>query len=115
MVLKVVEEDALFQVGLGLAQLSQVEEVLPQGIMGFHQKGGVSHVLSEREDQLPELPHGLVFRPDNMKLPQASQHREELRTLPGLLTQLPCARVGFLHLRGRVALGGYQSRTKGDL
>src|SRR5262245_39961809 len=106
MVLRIVEADALFEVCLGLAQLSQEAEGLPQGNMGFYQKVGVSLVLGKRKNQLPELTRCLAFRSDHMKLPQASQHREELSLFPGLLTYLPGACVSFPYLRGRIAFSG---------
>ena len=50
-----------------------------------------------------------------IKRPQSPQHREELRGLPHLLTQLARPGVGFLHFRGSIALGGDQRRAQSDL
>ena len=48
-------------------------------------------------------------------MPQAPQHREELRGLAHLLAQLPRPGIGVCHFRGRIALGGDQRRAQGGL
>ena len=47
-----------------------------------------------------------------IKLPQAPQHRDELRRLPDLLAQLPRPGVDLPHFRGGKTLSGPQRHTQ---
>ena len=48
-------------------------------------------------------------------MPQAPQHREEQRSFPYLLAQLPRPGVDSFHLGGSIALGGDQRHTHSDV
>ena len=70
--------------------------------------GQAEELLRERTRR-PQLP------PDQVKVPQSPQHREEPRRLPHLLAQRVRSGVGVFHFWSRVPLGHRQCLTKGDL
>ena len=73
MVLRIVKSKGLFHMGLGSGELSAQVESLPQRAMGHQEHIGGVAVLGHGKQLLPQLTHGLEFRPIQMKLPQSSQ------------------------------------------
>src|SRR4029453_420839 len=71
--------------------------------------------LGQAEELLREFPRRPQLPPDQVKVPQSPQHREELRRLPHLLAQLTSSGVGVSHFWSRIPLGHCQRLTKGDL
>src|SRR5262245_15340574 len=115
MVPRVVQQDHLFEVGLRLVALSEPEECLPQYIMGLHEEGRISRILSTREDELRELSRGVKFSADGVILPEPAQYGKQLLDLAHLFAQFACARINLGDLRCAVAFDGDQCHSETDL
>jgi hypothetical protein len=113
--LGVVKGDPLIQVGLGAGLLAKVKEVHPQSEVSLHLERRVLFALGQGKEGLCELKCLLEFCANVVKKPKPRQRGEEPRCLTYLLAQLPRPGVGLLHIRGRIALGGNQGGTEGNL
>src|SRR5712692_396864 len=83
--------------------------------MGPQEERKVLHALGQMQQLSPQLARCFMLRPCDIKRPQSYQHWEELWSFPHLQRQLSCPGAGALYLRGRIPLGGYQSRAQGGL
>ena len=115
MLLRIVEGDALLQVGASRDQLAQPEQVPPERKMGFEEECRVVDPLGQAEALFCQFPRRLVLRPHQVKPPQPKQYREELRRLPHLPAQLPGTGVCLPDFRGPLALHRHQCRAQGGL
>src|SRR5262252_6296150 len=106
--LGLIEGDALLQVRTGSVPYSQEVQGIAQRVMSIRAACWIVDTLGQAEHLLSQLPCGLVLPPQAIKTYQASQHGEELRGLPHLLTQLTRPLIGGFHVRGRKALGRRQ-------
>src|SRR2546422_6982321 len=97
--LSVIQGQALLQVRLGRAELTQVEEGVAQRPIGLHERYRVVLPLGQAQELLPQLARHEKLAPNMMKRPQPKEDREELAGLPDLLAQLPCAGIGSFHFR----------------
>src|SRR5712692_3900202 len=113
--LGIVEGQALFEVVLGGSQLSKPEQGGPQPSVGPHEESRVLYMLGQTEELLRQFMRRLELSPVQIKQREYHQHREELRSLPQLLAQLPRPGDGFFHFRGHIAFEGAQWDTKGHL
>src|SRR5215813_2197789 len=86
-----------------------------QRAVGLLEESRVLGAMGQAEELLREFPRRPQLPPDQVKVPQSPQHREELRRLPHLLAQLARSGVGVFHFWSRIPLGHCQRLAKGDL
>src|SRR5215813_12855551 len=86
-----------------------------QRAVGLLEESRVLGALGQGEELLREFSRRPQLPPDQVKVPQSSQHREELWRLPHLLAQLARSGVGVSHFWSRIPLSHRQRLTKGDL
>ena len=110
--LRVIERQGLRVVGLGRGRLAPIEQDRPQLIVGEQAQRRVGLGLGQAEQLLPELGRRLYVPSVQIILHQPPQHREELRRVAELRTQLPRPGVGAFHLGGGMPLGGTQRRAQ---
>src|SRR5262245_30225418 len=114
-VLGIVEGPGLLYVSLGRGELSKIEQDRPQRMPGLQEERGVLGTLGQAEELFPQLTGPRVLRPPKMKRKQSHEHREELRRLPHLLTELPRPGVDSLYFWNRKAFGVHQGRAQDNL
>src|SRR5215813_2969344 len=115
MLSRIVEGNALLCILASRAKLSPPEEGLAQRSVSLQKESQVLRTLRKAKELLPQLARCFEISPRDVKGPQPVQHREELRGLSHLLTQLARPGVGFSHFRGGKAFGGYQRRAQSDV
>src|SRR5215471_14541596 len=100
MLSRIVEGSALLYILASRAKLSPPEEGLAQRSVSLQQERRILRTLCETEKLLSQLARYFEISLCHVKSPQPVQHREELRGLPHLLTQLARPGVGFSDFRG---------------
>ena len=74
---RVVDANALLEMGVRLGQLAEREPAYSQGLVGLQEERRGVEAPSQAETLLPELPCRLMLGSSQIQQPQAPQHRKE--------------------------------------
>src|SRR5713101_7847356 len=97
----------------GQGQLPLQEQGWAQRPVGYKKECGVLRLLGQAQKLFPQLTGQRQLRAQERNLPEATQHREELRGFSDLLVQLACPGVERSHFWSRQAPDIHQHWTKG--
>src|SRR5262245_32521823 len=92
--------------------LALVKQRLTELGEGAQQEPGIAVLLRSDQELLGQLARGVELGPDEMKIPQALQHAEELGRVAELTTAAERPRVGLADLGGGVASSGHPGRPE---
>src|SRR5262249_43559986 len=104
--LRSVQGKTLPQMFLSRGQFTEPEETASEGPVRFYQQHGILPLSGQSEELLREFTRGVELRPFEVKCPQGVQHREALRVILQLLTQLEGAGVGLFDFERHVTFCG---------
>src|SRR5215831_17795481 len=113
--LRVVDMNALLEMGVRLGQLAEREPAYSQGLVGLQEECRGVETPGQAETLLPELPRRLMLGSSQIQQPQAKQHWKELWGFFDLLAEFTGTGVGRCHFRRRDSSGGYQSGAERGL
>src|SRR5262249_49698836 len=113
--LRIVEREALLQMGACKRQISHQERGGPQRVMALQQTRLVVSLLRELQTLLSQLARSLVRATPVVELPESPQDGEELRCLAHALTERARPSIGMFHLGSAKALRVHQCRAEDGL
>jgi hypothetical protein len=113
--LGIVECHPLCQVCESRASCPQEEQCRPQGTVCHQKHCRVLGLLRQSQELLAQGARCLILGADLIIITQAVQRWEQLMGVGQVMTELPGAGIGLLHLRRRIACGGNERRPQGDV
>ena len=115
MSLGIVERHSLCQVHVRRGCCAQEKQRRPQGTVCHQKHCRVPGLLRQSQELLAQGAGRLILGAHLIIITQAVQRWEQLIGVVQVVTELPGAGVGLLHLRRRIACGGNERSPQGDV